>query len=572
MTARDARIAEARAAEADDPERALALWIAAAAEGGPVEPDQTGWDQRPGVLTPFRRQGPLPEDFEAWVRGADACALVALVDDISRLTDFRVGFRLRRALADCRRSDAVTAFVQVYLEMALNWRAQAYRTALYAACRALDLATSCPGLDDCAGPGPVFEAQSIRMRAALVLGESVEDFSSEIEARRPLAVARASLIGRWKRSPEEGRALAARLAMTDDPPPASEVLAVWLKASGGDAEAGLAVARGLMLRRRERGNAAPPELCLAGAALAHRLGALQTRAAWIAAYFDHSRLETPTWPPDDVRFDAIKAPPADARDDGPKGSVAMSTFNAAGTVEQAIRSLLAQSHRNLEILAVDDASSDGSVAILHRLAAEDARVRVFETRVNAGTYVARNRALQAATGDYFTCLDADDWAHPRRLQRHVGVMERDDRLVATRSNWFRMAEDGEPAIRRSLGVFTHANPASPFYRTEVVRETIGYYDRVRIDGDLEHWLRLTTRFGLRQTARLRLPLTIGRLHARSLTQSGAGAQDEEAYSPIRSEYRAAALAWRERALATRSLIVGIDAANRPFPAPEAMLP
>ncbi|WP_374276083.1 glycosyltransferase family 2 protein [Brevundimonas sp.] len=572
MSGREALIAEARAAETDDPERALALWATAADIGATVDPDETGWEQRPAVLAPLRRQGPLPEDFEAWVRGADACALVGLINEISRLTDFRVGFRLKRALADCGRSDAVTAFVQAYLDMALSWRAQAYRAALEAARRALDLATSCPGLDDCPGPGPVFEVQSIRMRAALVLGEPAEDVSPDIEERRPLAVARASLIGRWKRSPEEGRGLAARLAMTDDPPPASEVLAVWLTAIGGDAHAGMAVARGLLLRRRERGDSAPPELCLAGAALAHRLGAAQTRGAWIAAYFDHSRLDTPTWPSGDVRFDAIKTSPADAREDGPKVSVAMSTFNAAATVEQAIRSLLTQSHRNLEILAVDDASSDSTVAVLHRLAAEDARIRVFETRVNAGTYVARNRALEAATGDYFTCLDADDWAHPRRLQRHVGVMERDDRLVATRSNWFRMAEDGEPALRRSLGVFTHANPASPFYRTHVVRETIGYYDRVRIDGDLEHWLRLTTRFGLRQTARLRLPLTIGRLHAGSLTQSGAGAQDEEAYSPIRSEYRAAALAWRERALADKTLALDIETADRPFPAPEAMLP
>ena len=567
LVTREALIAQARAAESETPEQALGLWAEAASTGAAVAPDRTGWDRRPKAVAPLRRRGPLPEDMDQWVAAQDVRGLVALIDDLSRLTDFRVALRLKRALRDSGRQDVSAVLAGAYLDMILSWKAYDYRAALAGAERVLDLAEGA-GVP----PGVRFEAEAIRLRAAQVLGEPVRDFSPEVEAARPPAVARARLLSVWKQSPERGLALAARLALDDDPKAMAEVLAVRLTAAiDGDA-AGLAVARGLILRRRTLGDYVAPELCLAGAALGHRLGDRQIRDAWLAAYFDYAGMTPPVWPAASLTFDAVQAPRLETRDGVAKVSVAMSAHDAAGTVELAVRSLMGQSYRNLEILIVDDASTDDTLAILHRLAAEDGRIRLFETTRNAGTYVARNRALEAASGDYFTCLDADDWAHPARVQRHVSLMEADPRLVATRSNWFRMTEDGEPALRRSLGVFTHPNPASPFYRTQAVREAVGYYDRVRFDGDMEHWLRLTTRFGLKQTARLKLPLTLGRIHGRSLTGGGVGALDAEAYSPVRSEYRASALIWRQRALEQGALFIDRHPHARPFPAPAAMLP
>ncbi len=572
MTDRHDLIERARAAERNQPMVALRLWAEAARSGSEIVPDRTGWDRRPAAVRPLRRTGPLPADMPVWAASASIDQLVGLIDEVERLTDFRLGFALRRAFAASGRDDPDIRFAAAYLSMQLAWKAQAYARALEAADAVLSMVGATPYLDDCGPPGPVFQAQSVRLRAALILGLPFTDFSDDLKARRPVAVARASLVSRWRRAPGEALGLAARVAMTGDPPAAAEVLCAWLSAELVSPDAGLDVARGLILRRRIQDDPTPPELCLAGASLFHRLGRNGHRQTWIDAYFDHYGLRAPRWPADAPSFDTIAGPSVELDQNAPLVTVAVSAFNASATIELAVRSLMAQSHGALEIIIVDDASTDDTLARVQALAAVDSRICVLTNPTNAGAYVSRNRALEAARGEFFTCLDADDWAHPRRIHRHVNAMRKDANLVATRSNWFRMTEDGEPAIRRSLGIFTHANPASPFFRTEPVRDTIGYYDRVRIDADLEHWLRLTTRFGLKQTARLRAPLTLGRLHAGSLTRSGAGAQDDEAYSPVRSEYRTQALAWRERALRERRLFMPAEPEARPFPAPAAMLP
>lgn len=556
-------VAAARAAEGQDAARALDLWAEAArAEGSLNLPPAA---PRPRAFGAPRRRVAVPDDLAAWAATAPADAVAALIDDLARLVDFRTGLQLQEALE--RRPGADKEALASCLSARLNWRAQNYEAALADAGRALDLAGD---VDPPGGVAMRLELEAIRLRAAVILGREAAGLSEMVRRARPLAAERAELAALWRKDAARGLTLADRLALTDDPPPAAEVLAATLRADAGDLQVARGVAAGLALRAAVAGRAEPVEVMMAQAALAHRAGDLAGREEALGRYFAAHGLEPPAWSSGETRFDALATTPAEARPEGPLVTVAMTTFNAQATVELALRSLTAQSHRQLEILVVDDASTDGTRAVLARLAAEDGRIRVIDNATNVGTYVSKNRALAEAKGDWFTNLDADDWAHPRRIQRHLGTMLAHPELVATRSNWIRMTEDGEPALRRSLGVFTHANPASPFFRTEVVRREIGFYDRVRIDGDLEHWLRLTTRFGLKATARLRLPLTLGRLHAGSLTRLGVGAQDDETYSPVRSAYRAAALDWRRAALRNDGLFIAEHPPTRPFPAPAGM--
>ena len=97
---------------------------------------------------------------------------------------------------------------------------------------------------------------------------------------------------------------------------------------------------------------------------------------------------------------------------------------------------------------------------------------------------------------------------------------------------------------------------------------MGVYDRVRIDGDLDHWRRTLDHFGPERLAQLRQPLTLGLLHAGSLTRSGSGAQNDEHYSPPRSAYRFAGLQWRRSQVNRGSLKLTGEAGPRPFPAPD----
>jgi succinoglycan biosynthesis protein ExoO len=98
-------------------------------------------------------------------------------------------------------------------------------------------------------------------------------------------------------------------------------------------------------------------------------------------------------------------------------SVVMSNYRGERWLEAAISTVLVQTHRQLELIVVDDASGDGSVAIIRAAMARDARVRLIECPGNLGPSGARNLALEVARGDWIAIMDSDDLIHPARLSR-----------------------------------------------------------------------------------------------------------------------------------------------------------
>jgi succinoglycan biosynthesis protein ExoO len=100
----------------------------------------------------------------------------------------------------------------------------------------------------------------------------------------------------------------------------------------------------------------------------------------------------------------------------PLVSVIMPFLRAVDTIERAIDSVLAQSMPRFELVAVADGSTDGSIAIVEGYAARDPRVRLLKYEKNGGPGFARNRAIEAARGEWIAVLDADDWYAPRRLE------------------------------------------------------------------------------------------------------------------------------------------------------------
>lgn len=97
-------------------------------------------------------------------------------------------------------------------------------------------------------------------------------------------------------------------------------------------------------------------------------------------------------------------------------SVYIATRNRESLLQRAMSSVLSQSYPNLELLVVDDASTDGTSRVLASWSKRDPRVRFSVLGAPAGAPVARNQAIRMATGDFVTGLDDDDIFLPQRLE------------------------------------------------------------------------------------------------------------------------------------------------------------
>ncbi len=124
-----------------------------------------------------------------------------------------------------------------------------------------------------------------------------------------------------------------------------------------------------------------------------------------------------------------------------KISVIIPCFNAASFVSRAIESVLAQSHRDLECIVVDDASTDGTVAVVEHFVGRDNRVRLLKLDRNSGPSAARNAAIRQSDGEWFAILDADDIYLPDRLEMLLATAEQDKcDLVADNQRYCRFSD------------------------------------------------------------------------------------------------------------------------------------
>ena len=101
-------------------------------------------------------------------------------------------------------------------------------------------------------------------------------------------------------------------------------------------------------------------------------------------------------------------------------SVIVPIYNAAAFLPRCLESLIGLTYRDLEIICVDDGSTDASGTILDEFAARDSRIKVIHQK-NAGVSAARNAGLDAATGEYVTFVDADDWVERDAYEMALSV-------------------------------------------------------------------------------------------------------------------------------------------------------
>jgi len=213
-----------------------------------------------------------------------------------------------------------------------------------------------------------------------------------------------------------------------------------------------------------------------------------------------------------------------------KVSVIIPAYNAKRFIGEAVESVFAQTHRNWEIIVVDDGSTDGTAEFVN--ARFPGTVRLIQ-QVNRGLGGARNAGIRVATGDYFQFLDADDLVLPRKFELQLDYGRRNPRFRIVYCDLLQFSDSEmpthvPPAAAKPQGNLLEALAAQDFigihtvlFARDVVR-TVGGFDEDRAihgDEDAQYYLKCCCRgfeFGY-------LPevLALYRRHAASMTAPGA---------------------------------------------------
>jgi glycosyltransferase involved in cell wall biosynthesis len=214
---------------------------------------------------------------------------------------------------------------------------------------------------------------------------------------------------------------------------------------------------------------------------------------------------------------AERLPPVD----GPKISVIVPTYNAADHIGTALQCLIDQTWQNLEVLVVDDLSTDHTPAVISEFSMRDPRIKLIRAEANRGSYVARNIALSQASGEFVTTHDADDWSHPLKLEIQARHLQAHPKIVANMSQQARATSELLFHRRGNPGHYLFDNMSSLMFRREPVLRKLGYWDSVRFGADSEFIERIRRRFGRKSVASLIQagPLSFQRQSESSLTGS-----------------------------------------------------
>lgn len=151
----------------------------------------------------------------------------------------------------------------------------------------------------------------------------------------------------------------------------------------------------------------------------------------------------------------------------PSISVVIPAFNTDRFLGRCLDSVQGQSFRDLEILCIDDGSTDSTPEVLRERAASDKRIRVITLPENHGVPYARNIAIDEARGKYLYYMDSDDWIDPDYLEEMVLRAERTGQDVVINANWY--LEYDDPSGRKHCGRFGFIQEQAGFYPTSLVQ-------------------------------------------------------------------------------------------------------
>jgi glycosyltransferase involved in cell wall biosynthesis len=205
-------------------------------------------------------------------------------------------------------------------------------------------------------------------------------------------------------------------------------------------------------------------------------------------------------------------------------SIVLPVFNAEKYLAATINSLLNQSYPNFELIAIDDGSIDKSLTILESFS--DPRIKVFQNEQNRGIVYTRNRGLAIMQGDYYAPFDADDLAHPNKLEKQLEFLEENPDFGMVGS-WVTLIDDkgrdtgkmwklkASPEMIPSILVFKNYFAQSSLLIRKIAIPPSGY-ENYSICQDYDMWCEIAKNW---KTWNLPEYLIKYRLHTSSITNN-----------------------------------------------------
>ena len=167
--------------------------------------------------------------------------------------------------------------------------------------------------------------------------------------------------------------------------------------------------------------------------------------------------------------------------------VIMPVYNTEKYVDNAIQSVLQQTHTDLHLVIIDDGSTDNSYEVIKQYESND-RVTVLQNEENRGCYYSRNRGLTYLDNSYrfFTVHDSDDISDIERLERLVYKFNvSSDIILGMKTTYIRVDENYQPIEPRDI----YASEGCAIYCSSV-HTILGFYDDTQFSGDTDYWWRL----------------------------------------------------------------------------------
>lgn len=184
----------------------------------------------------------------------------------------------------------------------------------------------------------------------------------------------------------------------------------------------------------------------------------------------------------------------------PLVSVILPVYNTSKYLKETIQSLLNQTYSNIEIIAIDDASTDNSLSILRTF--NDSRLMIYENEKNLGLIQTLNKAMNLAKGEFYARMDSDDICHPQRLEKQVSYFEKHPDCILLGTDRTTINEKGQnlhyytrPATGSAImtwkiltgNFITHP---SVMMRANKIPKNL-YEDKYQHSEDYAAWLRLS---------------------------------------------------------------------------------